>query len=295
MMALHTRKNLYHGVNAHLHSYLQYEDDGWSPFHSSHITHIAERLDTLVPLGYEVSLEKSLQLSEYYPETDEGKRYRPQPDVIAYDIGAQPQSYGSSTAVLPDLTLQAIEFLEYDEEDAYLTAVIVKQIIKEARIPVLRLELLSPTNKPKGDGWLHYRDKRNRTLQSRVPLIEIDYLHETRAPSHRIPSYPDREPNAYPYVIIITDPRPTLAQGLTRVFGIGVDQALPPVEVPLAGDDKVMLDLNSVYDRTFEGLRAFSNRVDYAALPVNVESYHPDDQARIRAVMERAAAELTAS
>jgi hypothetical protein len=32
-MPIHTRKNLYQGVNAHLHSYLQ-QEGGWESFHA---------------------------------------------------------------------------------------------------------------------------------------------------------------------------------------------------------------------------------------------------------------------
>ncbi len=70
-MAIRSRKNQYVGVNAHLHSHLQNVSDGWDAFHGSHIVHIGENIDPLLPPGYFVSLKRSMQIREYEDEAND--------------------------------------------------------------------------------------------------------------------------------------------------------------------------------------------------------------------------------
>ena len=288
-MPIILRENPYRGVNAHLNSALQHEPDGWSPFHTAHITHIAEALDAQLPPGYEVSLEKSLQIREYHPETGERIR-RPVPDVTIYDVDSETARPGgvSGAATAPTLTLPAIETLQEEGWDKYLTAVVV--IDTANGTPVARLELLSPVNKPPGDGFLQYLEKRIVNLKEGTPLIELDYLHESRPVIRRLPSYPDRQPGSYAYSIVITDPRPALEEGVTHVFGFGVDDPIPVVNIPLVGDEVLPFDFGPVYHRTVASLRYFYSRADYAQEPVNFDRYSEVDQARIRARMQAVAA-----
>lgn len=203
-MPIHLRENQYKCINAHLHSFLQNEPGGWKVFHSKHISDLAEALDRELPLGYEVGLTKSLQIVEYHPETGERLR-RPEPDVTIYDIALSPEYRHSGTGYAPTLVLPVIETLETDE--VYLTAIVIRRADDSSGTPAMRIELLSPTNKPPGDGYLQYREKRNLTIHDGVPLIEIDYLHETRSPIRRVPSYPDRQADSHLYYIAVTDPR----------------------------------------------------------------------------------------
>jgi hypothetical protein len=285
-MTIHLRQNQYLGVNAHLHSALQNEPGGWKVFHSAHINDLARAIDAKLPPGYEVALEKSLQIVEYHPDTGVRVRRRPEPDVTIYEVDPSARSAISSfgSAAVPTLILPAIETVEHDEE-LYLTSVLIYGANESERKAVTRIELLSPTNKPPGDGYLQYREKRNATLEAGTPLIEIDYLHETPSPIKGIPSYPDREAKSYPYYFAITDTRVSLEEGETRVFAFAVDEAIRILDIPLAGDEILTLDLNPVYNQTFESLSYFSNRVDYEQQPVRFDTYSEADQQRIRARM----------
>lgn len=52
MSPIRTRRNLYRGINAHLHSYWQAQG-GWNGFHASHIVYLTTALKAdLLPLGY---------------------------------------------------------------------------------------------------------------------------------------------------------------------------------------------------------------------------------------------------
>jgi hypothetical protein len=116
-----------------------------------------------------------------------------------------------------------------------------------------------------------------------VPLIEIDYLHESPSVVSRLPHYPTH-PRSYPYSILVTDPRPVWNQGSLRAYGFGVGEILRMFPLPLAGDEMLFFDLNPVYARTFLGGR-WGTFFDYTDEPERMHTYRADDQAAIRAVM----------
>lgn len=161
----------------------------------------------------------------------------------------------------------------------------------ETRKPISRLELLSPTNKPPGDGYIQYVEKREATLVQKMPLIEIDYLHESRPVPRGVPSYPDQDPQAHPYTIYLTDTRTGLKDGKTLIYGFDVDDFIPRLYIPLADDEQLAFDFGTPYKRTYESLSYFRNRVDYTHQPLRFETYTPFDQARIQTRMSALAVE----
>ncbi|MCC6802674.1 MAG: DUF4058 family protein [Anaerolineae bacterium] len=170
-----------------------------------------------------------------------------------------------------------------DEED-YLTAIIIYEF-EPGNLPgrpVTRIELLSPGHKPPRRDARQYLARRIVTLRSGITLVEIDYLHETRPVSPLLPSYPDGEPNAYPYMILVSRPYPTPEEGYTDFYGFGVDDPLPVITIPLVGEDRVLVDLGKVYRQTFESVRVFRMLVDYAQEPAYLDRYHEKDRALIQ-------------
>lgn len=284
-MAIRSRKNQYKGINAHLHSYLQNEAGGWEVFHGVHITHLAEAIDAILPDGYLVEPEKSLQIRAAHPDTGEALSdvWKPRPDLTVYDLqSAARQTSASQSATHPVLTLPAVESIDLDEQ-GYLRSLAIMQMESDGQIgePITWIELLSPTNKPPYSGARQYREKRNATIRHGIALVEMDYLHETRSPIMRLPVYPDDE-QSYPYSITVTNPRPSLTEGVMDVYGFHVDDSLPEILIPLSNTDGISLDLSSVYERSFSSLGAFSYRVDYEQPPINLEHYSEADQARIQ-------------
>lgn len=191
-------------------------------------------------------------------------------------------------AVLPDgyvveptFALGASAYMLIMEEAS--DALVIREVDERGQIgrPITWLELLSPTNKPPNAGGLLYCEKRAATIQTGLVLVEIDYLHETRSPIAALPSYPDGDAGAFAYSIVVTDPRPTLSEGLMAVYGVAVDEPLPTIRIPLASVDAIALDMQAVYERTFSSLATFSLRVDYEQLPRHFERYAAPDQKRI--------------
>lgn len=285
-MALRIRQNPYRGINAHLHSFLQRERDGWVVFHSSYITHLADAIDAVLPEGYEVSEERSLQIRQIDPITGQETVRVPEPDVTVWSVGEHEKTGFSPAPAVGEavLTVPVVETLMRPAEES-LKAVIISEYSPGGLVtPLVRLELLSPSNKV-GVGKLIYLSKRDATLQSGTVLVELDFLHESESPVPGVPSYRRANKDGYPYTLILSDPRPSIYTGNTHIFGVPVNQALPAIPVSLLGTDQITIDFESVYQTTFANKRYFSNRADYSADPVAMETYRPDDQARIRAVM----------
>lgn len=280
-MPVHQRDNQYRGVNAHLHSLLQREGGGWEMFHAAHITHLTDALDVILPEGYYVLNEKSLQLSVI--GADYEKRSISRPDVAIY----RDSTYTVSGTSLPDSTAVAtIPLMDTFVEDAPLdTAVIYRIDAVDGKIPVTRIELLSPANKPAGSHYRTYMSKRQETLESGVNLVEIDYLHESRPITTALKSYPDREPNAYPYTILVNNPHPSLSEGRTTIYGFHVGDSIPVISLPLVETEALEVNLGGVYNTTFSRNRYYGMvAVDYGVEPVNFAAYDESDQTRI---MER--------
>lgn len=293
------RLNPYRGINAHLHSRLQAEPGAWESFHTAQIVLLAALIDEVLPAGYVVAPEQSLQIREFHPTTGDpvilSRRRVRRPDVLIRDQGAgaaQPALHPGAERA-PDLVLPAIESLE-DDHEIYLRALVIRELSSstpdQPGRPVTALELLSPTNKPGGGGYFQYREKRAELLDSGLVLVEIDYLHESPSPITRLASYPAQESDAFPYTIVVTDPRPDLQTGQMAVYGIRIDEPLPEIAIPLSREDRVPVDFDAACQRTYATFGIFSTTLDYTLPPVNFDRYSPADQARIRQVMERAAA-----
>lgn len=285
-MPIQSRLNQYRGVNAHLHSIFQ-NSEGWESFHSAYIVDMARALNHDLPPGYIVDVERSLQRREYHPDTGERLRH-PKPDAVIYQTerGLPPRS-AEGIMVAPSFE-QPIEATLEDDPELVYRAVVIHRVTETGGIgtPITRIELLSPSNK-KGDGFSDYVGKRGTALLGAMKLVEIDYLHQTVTPIKHVPSYARRHPQAAAYNITISNPQPSLTKGKATTYFFGVDQPIPKLIIPLAGEDSVPLDFGAVYDQTFQSLRIYSYQVDYAELPPNFESYTPSDQTRIQQLMER--------
>lgn len=283
-------KNQYRGLNAHLHSLFQAEG-GWPGFHSNHIADLTRVMrGQLRPMGYTADIEQSLQIRRY------GEPVRhPESDVLIYDddpIHPYRQQYpkitGDPEALLPSLPA----LMELSESDIrYYKAVAIYTAAPrqgERGEPVAWVELLSPSNKPGGQDWLAYREKRQNIISAGIVFVEIDYLHETAPTFTRFADYRPRQAetdvDAQPYRITVIDPRPDLESGAGWVRQFAVDEPLPVLDIPLNGDDVLSFDFMLPYNKTFEEM-FYGDQVDYSQLPLNFDRYRLDDQIRILARM----------
>jgi Protein of unknown function (DUF4058) len=285
-MAIQTRKNLYRGINPHFNSLLQTpgnEVDGpslWLGFHANHITDIANALNSVLPEKYLAIPEQSLQIKAEDVDLNFIRTKKRQPDVAIY---RQPGG-GLSTLAVSDATLTIDLEASLDHDEDFVTAVLIRDMSEGTRAGkvVTRIELLSPSNKPGNYGYEFYRENRNETIYSGVPLIELDFLYEGPPPVRKCPVYPHQE-GSHPYNIYINLPR----QKIVTVRGFDVDAAFPKVVIPLAGDDKLEFEFGAVYHFTYRAMRwgIHHDLVDYTQLPARFHTYSPADQERIHGRM----------
>lgn len=282
-MAIRSRENLYNGVNAHLHSPMQSkrtDKPSWRGFHSDMITYLVGYLNSILPDQYQAATEQSLQIVR-----QEGLGIRV-PDATIYQSQKSAKSQGQVLETAAATWTATIETTIPPLEDVF-AAVIYYQHKDEAStsmgIPVTRIEVLSLANKVGGSYYRNYVINRHEALESGLPLVEIDYLHETTSPILGMPFYP-QDTDSYPYSITLSDPRRSQNDEQVRSFGFRVDDPIPTLLIPLADEENIAVDFDAVYRETFEKGRR-GNQVDYTLPPENLDSYAPIDQQRIIARM----------
>lgn len=287
-MSIHSRTNLYPGINPHLNNYLQYEK-GWKSFHSLHLADIARQIDRQLLdqfTGYYSANEESLQIGVYDNlDVPLSKPGRTDPDIAIF-TNQEPSNFPP----LYEIEGNVITFAMPDtlsEKDEIPSSIVIYKMENDVfpGRPVTRIELLSPANKYPGSHYVSYLNKRTQTLESSVRLVEIDYLHSRRPILKNLKIYPE-EPKAQPYHVLVSDPRPVIPEGKIYAYNFGVIDEIPKVTVPLNGSDTISLDLRMLYNQTFEGSILFHQTiVDYSQEPVHMESFTPADQQTIRDTM----------
>ena len=124
----------------------------------------------------------------------------------------------------------------------------------ESNAVVTVIELLSPSNKNRGDDREAYLRKRDRLLLSSAHLVEIDLLRGG-------PPMPLNKPPRcdYRYLVSRQPARPK-----AQVWPIDLRDELPPLPVPLRnGGPDVWLDLKAVLDDVYDNA-GYANRIYHA-------------------------------
>ncbi len=276
-MAVYSPKNEYQGINAHLQSQLQQPGENWEGFHQGFVISLLEVLGKQLPENYYADVEQSLQIkTQSKPDVLISRRPTPTEKPIIQSAGH----------------VQGIVFLEevVELEDwvDYFPALVIYQRHANQDIPVTRIEVLSPANKPPhGSHRFQYLSKRVETLAVKLNLVEIDFLHE-QPPIDPLKRYIESGP-AKPYYAAVTQPVRLEGTKLISnivVYSWGVDEPIPEIEIPLQGKEVVHVEIGTAYNMTFERTKKYMYAVDYSQLPINFAAYSPADQDRIRARMQ---------
>lgn len=278
--AVHSIKNQYFGINAHLHSFWQ----GAGKWHRFHNVHIAQLLVTLkaqlIPMGYTVETEESLQIRRIADQPA-----YPRADLLISDRDSR-RAPRTSTLAATGATLTVEDFVEVEEDSdhPYYAIAIYERLVNDEDKPVAWVELLSPSNKGRSLDARAYRAKRTELLRNGLVFVEIDYLHESPPTFERLADYSAKAQDSHPYRIVVLDPRPNFHVGPVSLHEFDVDQVIPTVDIPLNGDDMLTFDFDMAYRKTFEEA-LFGYDMDYRQLPLNFQRYSLIDQQRIAARM----------
>jgi hypothetical protein len=139
----------------------------------------------------------------------------------------------------------------------------IEIVHRESREIVTVIEILSPSNKRKGEGRDLYHQKQREVLDSEANLVEIDLLgtgaHTVAVPADRLTALP---PHRYRICVSRAADRE-----IYEVYAMALSDRLPRVNIPLRDPDPdVMLDLPAVFGQCYDnGGYAFD--IDYGKAP----------------------------
>ena len=205
------------------------QNDLWPDFHNAFVYTLRRRLAAAAAPRYIVLMEEHVYIHDEADEISRSIR----PDVAltrADDVGAP---RGASAAVAAPARLR---LPTPDEERIPF----VRILDARDRRVVTVIELLSPTNKRRGDSRGSYIQKRREILASDAHLVEIDLLRGG-------PPMPpvDRPACTYSVLVSRAEARPEV-----DFWPIGLRDRPPVVPVPLrAPDPDVAVDLRTVLDQ----------------------------------------------
>lgn len=289
-------ENLYIGINPHLHSLLQTPGVGattslYPSFHSDHITHIKDHLNRYLPPAYIAVTEPSLQIQGKKSAEDTfSKDSAPEPDIAIYQQKPRPGSLSTVSGAASSPTLHLELQLESQKEIMGISIYELKGA--EHGLygdPLVRIELLSPSNMPGGSYDAVYQYQRTKCFLAGIPLIELDYLHEYASPMKGVPHYPN-DSSSKPYIITLTHPQIKAID----VYLFGINEPIPTVTISLSEGDQINFNFGEPYQYTWESSR-FGNYIDYSKDPLRMNRYSQADQHTIRQHMQTIAARYEGS
>jgi hypothetical protein len=212
------------------------QNDSWEDFHHNFISRAQEMLERQVGEHYFVKVEVRLYLHELSAEE---RRYFGKADVgVATSHPSSNTSASSATlATAPvQLTLPAVEVERHSSLE-------VRD--RRNRRVVTVIELLSPSNKTRGEDAEDYMAKRREVLGGLVHLVEIDLRRGGQRPS------PPELPQCDYYALVSRyEDRPRIG-----VWPIALREPLPTIPVPLSAPDAdVSLDLQELVHRVYDAV-----------------------------------------
>jgi Protein of unknown function (DUF4058) len=232
--------------------YLEHPDV-FPDFHDSFVTYLREAVQPNLPEPYYAAIGRRawIEVSERY--------IGPDVNVLTSEGDVPPSKSSTAVATRPS-TEPIVVHVPHDER--FEPCVEIYMGRGSDRRLVTSLEVLSLTNKTPGEhGRDLYLRKQREILNSKTHLVEIDLLragkHTTAVPLHRLTQV--METPDYHVCIHQFD---NLEDYF--VYTVMLSQALPSIRVPLLpGDGEVTIDLQQVFQRTYES-GPYSREVDYA-------------------------------
>ena len=226
--------------------------DNFSDFHDRFIAYVSENLQSRLPAPYVARLGRRawIEVSERYIG----------PDVQVMRPRTAPLTAGPlATVAARSRSEPVVVHVPHDERSE--TFVEIYHGPRSDRRLVTSIELLSLTNKTPGEhGRDLYLRKQREILDSKVHLVEIDLLrggeHTTAVPLGRL----RRKTSEFDYHVLIH-----CFDNLEDYFAypIRLDEPLPEIAVPLLpGDLAVLLDLQAVFNRTYDA-GPYHREIDY--------------------------------
>ncbi len=241
--------NPFPGMNPYLE-----DPNEWGDVHHALMTYIRDALQPALPSTYAARLNIRVFVNELQPRI---------PDVLVLEKKTRElaSAYAIAPAVLdaPPPAEPLVVFLDPIEvHEAFVEIV----RLEDEHIVTL-IEVLSPTNKRKGEGRRQYLRKQREILESETHLVEIDLLKDgaptlavlqaglIQLPPHRYLINVRRAPELYRF----------------EVYPIPLQERLPNLRIPLmAPDPDVTCDLQTVLNKAYDN-GAYARLLNYHEPP----------------------------
>jgi hypothetical protein len=221
-------------------------------FHDGFIAAMRESLQPQMPDPYYAALGRRawVEISERFIG----------PDVsVLRDQRGERSTRGNIAVVDPQVTEPVVIHVPHDERVETFVEIYSGRGPERRLVTVI--EVLSPSNKTAGEqGRDLYLRKQAELLQSKTHLLEMDFLraglHTTAVPRDRL----ERQVTGFDYHVCLH--RFDNFEDF-YVYPIRLIHPLPTVLVPLLpGDGDVRLDLQAVFNRTYEA-GPYAREIDY--------------------------------
>jgi hypothetical protein len=239
----------------------------WPDLHQSLAVRIGDELNWSLPSPY-------YALLQIRPELDIVEEERTKQRIVPHitvDRRPRPERPEGDTFVRdgPRRTLsRSIEMLVHTDVIRH-PFVEIRDSMNGHKLVTL-IEILSPSNKRTGPDREAYQRKQQEVLESDANLVEIDLL---RSGARVLPdlnlaaSIAEIEPS--PDYLVLVNRAWKRAEGIAyQVFPFGLRDWLPCIPVPLAKDEpEVLIDLQFVFNRVYDGGPYLRGAVDYSGVP----------------------------
>ena len=241
----------------------------WPDFHHRFATEISNELNMALPDAYYAQLELRQDLGILQ---DGGKPPRIVPDVAVVRHPRPSPFPRAGTALLerPRRALSPGIDLIISYEKVPHPFIEIRETTRGHKLVTL-IEILSPSNKYPGPDYEAYLRKRREIVMSDANLIEIDLLRsgqrlaadmDLAATLVEVVPRPD-------YLVLVYRAWKRGERTAVEVFGSMLREWLPCIPVPLKQEEpEVPLDLQFVFNRTYEGGPYRRGAVDYSRPPV---------------------------
>ncbi len=225
----------------------------WPDLHNALISAIREDLASKVAPRYFVGIEQRT-----YVATPVEDIAMIRPDVLVGRTGSRkriPKPERRTAAGVGVIEMDIDRPVPVPIEEWFLEI----RTVGEKRL-ITVIEVLSPTNKIKGDGREEYLGKRENILKTRTNLVEIDLLRAGQP----MPPWPPI-PAESPYRIVISR---GASRPRAKLLAFGVRDEIPTIPIPLLPDDpEPTLSLGAVLHALYDRAR-FDLQLDYKEPPV---------------------------
>src|SRR5438132_3000477 len=215
--------------------YLEHED-AWHNFHEQFPDRVVEVLEPQVGPNYFLKVDEHVYIHEL---ADDQRRFLGRVDAALSTKTGQAKGQAAESAVA---TLAAPRHVLLPAVDKVgLSYVEIRD--RRSRRLVTVIELLSPSNKRPGADREQYEYKRAEILASPTHLVEIDLLRG----GERMPF---DEPVEGDYCVLVSRYHERRHADL---WAFNLRDPLPPIPVPLAGDDpELKLDLQAILHHLYD-------------------------------------------